>query len=243
MALRKFLLVAIAAGTLPAAVIFSDGDFTTGWTDTMVVNQNLASFTYLPSNPVSGGNTGAFRQENHTMVQNSSASLAAGVWMVLYSAATYNPSAQGAIMTVDFSYDLLRIAGGNTGYGLGIVQNGRNYRAYFGDLPGASWAPFSHSALTSSTVIEMLDSGPYPHLDVNSHPDFTLAGSNIQFGYLVLNSISGSINHTTGIDNWQVTLNNAPIATPEPSGFVLAGSALLAIAGLRIRKPKRSNLR
>lgn len=226
-------------------IVFSDGDFQSGWSSTTITDQNTTgTTTYVTTNPSTGGNPNFFRQETHTAVQASGApTLAALHFGNLNSAAQYNPSVQGAITSVSFSYDLLYIADTIpgvlqiiAGYGLLAEQNGRYYRAYFGHYapPGTSWTSFSRSALTSSSFHEIFDSGTYPHFNASSNPDFSAAGSNIRFGYVVANGFSGSVNANTGIDNWNVTITNN--AVPEPATFAIAGSGLLAIAFLRRRR-------
>jgi hypothetical protein len=240
------LCLFLAAG-LPSlfanVIVFSDGDFQTGWSSTTITDQNTTgTTTYVTTNPATGGNPNFFRQETHTSVQASGApTLAALHFGNLNSAANYNPSVQGAITSLSFRYDLLHIDDTVpgfrqviVGYGLLAEQNGRYYRAYFGDHGpvGASWTPFSHAGLTSASFHEIFNSGTYPHVNAASNPDFSAAGSNINFGYVVANGFSGAINGNTGIDNWQVTITND---VPEPATFAIAGAALLGIAMLRRR--------
>ncbi len=240
-------LVAGIPSLLANVIVFSDGNFNTGWSSTTITDQNTTgTTTYVTTNPSTGGAPNFFRQETHTAVRDSGApSLAALHFGNFNSAANYNPSAAGAITSLSFSYDLLHIADTIpglqqiiVGYGLLAEQNGRYYRAYFGDFGpvGSSWTSFSHLGLTNSSFHEIFNSGAYPHFNSSSNPDFSATGSNIRFGYVVANGFSGSVNGNTGIDNWNVTITNN--AVPEPATFAFAGAGLLGIACLR-RRPQR----
>ena len=157
-----------AATTNAGTVNFSDGSFASGWSDAVVINQNTSSLpTYVTGFVSSGGNTGSYRQESHTANQSVGAPSLAGIeWMAIFAPAQYNPSASGAIQSVDFSYDLLYIANAisglnqvNVGYGLMIRQNNTFYRVYFGDAGGTNgWASYSHTGLTSANFVEQLNS-------------------------------------------------------------------------------------
>ena len=240
------LFLGVSAQSQASVIVFSDGNFNTGWSNITVTDQNTTgTTTYVTSNPSTGGNSNFFRQETHTSVQVSGApTLAALHFGNFNSAANYNPSIEGAITSLSFGYDLLYIADTIpgfrqviVGYGLIAEQNGRYYRAYFGDFGGVgnSWTSFSHAGLSSTNFHEIFNSGSYPHFNASSNPDFSSTGSNIRFGYVVANGFSGAINGNTGIDNWNVAITNE---TPEPATFAVVGAGLLGVAFLRRRRAK-----
>jgi hypothetical protein len=236
--LRSLSITLVAAAALNANTVFFDGTFSTGWSDTTVTNQNMTSQTYTTSNPATGGNGTFYREESHTMTRNVSSLFAAGRWLSLNTNALYDPSSQGAINSLDYSFDLRVIThpgGAGVGYALGLTQNGNTYISACCDAANSTtWTTSSHTGLLATNFSQVLDSGPYPHLDTLSHPDFSSAGTAIQFGYIVLNSFNGSatLSGSSGIDNWSVELHTD---TPEPSTlFSLAmGLTLVCIARRR----------
>jgi len=236
--------------------LFYDDTFGSGWSSSTITNKSLSSInsTTAAPNPFGGvgGASDTYREESHTLVQQSGApTLAAARWFNQLLGATYDPSCTGcAINSIDASYYLLNInnnvpnfVNGIAGFGVALSQADpsnslltRYYIAYFGDIGGSSWTAYNHPGLTESSFIEMLDSGAYPHADFNAHPNFS-GGSQIQFGYAVVNGISGSFASTNGIDNWSVQLNTSGV--PEPGTFAMAGAAL-ALLALRHRMLRRT---
>lgn len=237
------LLAGVSATSRANVIVFSDGNFNTGWSDIAVSINNTTSHTFITSNPSSGGAPGFYRQEIHTATRDTNAPSLAGLqWFAANSAANYNPSVEGAITSINVSYDLINLnlpvpgfTNVNVGYGVGVEQGGRYYRAYFGDIGGSAWTSFSHLNLTSASFQEVLPGGPYPHIGFSSQPNFSATGSNLRFGYWILNGISGSIAGTTGIDNWNVTITNE---APEPATFAIAGAGLLGMAFFRRRRAR-----
>jgi hypothetical protein len=228
-------LLTVAAGACLSAqagtITFSDGEFTSGWTDGVITEVNTASSSYSSANPASGGNPGRYRQETHTVVQMASPpSLAGFNWLALNSDANYNPSTEGTIVSIGFGFDTILESGNLAGYALALVQDGRFYR-YFTGTPLAgnpAWTWYAFTGLTAGAFLEVVNAPTYGGVVVpGSNPDFSTAGSNIQFGYIVLNGFSGTVSATTGIDNWNVTVTND---VPEPGSLAMAFVGLLLIA-------------
>jgi hypothetical protein len=177
------------------------------------------------------------------MTQNISGMFAAGRWLNLNANAIYNPSSEGAINTLDYSFDLLVIThpgGAGVGYALGLTQNNNTYISACCDAAGSTnWTANSHTGLVATSFNQVLDSGLYPHLDTLSHPDFSSAGTSIQFGYIVLNSFNGSatLSGTSGIDNWNVELHTD---TPEPATFLSIAMGLTVVCVAKRRRRIRA---
>ena len=230
-----------ALAAVPAAcatVNFSDGNFTSGWSDPHLVVVDSSNFSIVTSNPVTGGNPNFYRQEDHSGTRNGSAIDLAGFNMLaLNSAATYDPSSQGAILSIDYAYDVIHL-GGNVAVAVapGLSQGGKTYRFFNGGQAAIAsvWSAIAANGLTSFSFHEVTNSGVYATtIDANSHPDFSASGGQITFGYIVANGWGGTINATTGIDNWSVTLNTE---TPEPATWSAMLIGLGAITAARVRR-------
>src|ERR1051326_8607774 len=79
------------------------------------------------------------------------------------------------------------------------------------------WTNFKGSNLTAASFTKL--AGP----SSNANPDFSCAGSPIVFGYVTVNSntIPGWIDTTkSGIDNWNVTICQAPCCASQPANMV-----------------------
>ena len=124
LSLRSLSFCMFGVSAPRAGPIYQDFNFRSGWTDSTVTNQNMTSQSYTTSNPSTGGDGTFYRQETHVMNQAVSGVFANGRWLSLNSAANYNPGIQGALASLDFSYDLLgiTIVGQGVVYGLAIVR-------------------------------------------------------------------------------------------------------------------------
>lgn len=224
-----------------ATVNFSDGNFTTGWSDPFLQVLDSADFGISTSNPATGGNPNFFRQEDHSGTRDGSAiSLAGFNMLALNSAAIYDPSSQGAILSLDYAYDVIHL-GGNVSVAIapGLTQGGKVYRYYTGAQVASSnvWSAIAANGLTNLNFNEVTNSSVYATIiDTNSHPDFSAAGGQVTFGYIVANGWGGTINATTGIDNWSVTLNTAD--TPEPGTWSVV---LIGLGGIALSRVRRRN--
>lgn len=128
------------------------------------------------------------------------------IWIVhLYTppSSFYDPSTQGAIAGVRFSYDLSPPSKSMT-YGLLLFQNGMYYRSGPADTPLSSaanapvWKIFPSRTLTAADFTDVRNGG-----DSGLRPDFSCKGSPIQFGY-VTGTSSGNYYSQSLIDNWKV---------------------------------------
>jgi len=121
--------------------------------------------------------------------------------------ATYTPSGDGRIFSITYSEDAIHFSGGTSQYGSpALRQNGKLYALVPNGgafaTPDQAWTPHNLTAQTQDQF-RTLDSA-------SDHPDFSAAGTRIEFGYMRLISTGGGAPADTvisGIDNWNLVLN------------------------------------
>lgn len=205
-----------------ATVTFTDGTFLdTSWTASKIVDTTAgATATFSTGQIASGGNPGQFRQVVHTYN-------AGDIFVAhLNTGAVYDPSVAGAIVSIDFSYDLIHLnppAGQAVAYGLVLRQNDSYYyRSPLDTIFPATWTSFGATGLTAANFLRLTGSGP-------SNPNFSAGGGPMTFGYLSANSNTGGapgIVRTSGIDNWRVSVTSVPL----PATAWLLATACAAVA-------------
>jgi hypothetical protein len=226
-----FLLLACAE-TARADLILFDGTFNNSdWSAALLQNAGgTASFTagQVPT----GGNPGAYREVHHTY--------GGGNITVThtYTPVTYDPATQGAIGSIDYSWDLWQDSpsvgpGAQVAYRVMVKQGG----VFFGSEPqdlinnNATWRHFFRTGLVATDFERIVGPGP-------NNPDFSAAGGVLQFGYMSRNTnpIGGTSMRTSGVDNWSMTVHQATAAVPEPAALTLALLGLCVGAGWRWRR-------
>ncbi len=194
------------------ALTFSDGTFNNeDWTLNVITEGNGGTVT--ASQQTSGGNTGSYRQTIDVM--NPSPSSVRGYH--LQKSAVYNPSLQGAIISIDGSRNSKMFVGFGAGQdtGFALYQGGNYFMYHIVDSNTSVWTNYSKTGLKAEDFFVFLS----PTL----HPDFSTSGGPITFGYMTSNS-AGPYSITNGVDNWSVTLNTAPV--PLPGALILFGTGL-----------------
>ncbi len=158
-----------------------------------------------------GGNPGNWRLMTHTIFPNS--------WIYVWHiytgpGGTYDPSQQGAITNLDFTLDQRTVSGEDVGGAYALTQNGRYYTARYLTFNNTAWQTVQVACLTAANFVAS-DGGP------EGSPDFSVAGSPIQFGFARANPVpsvnAGIFSH--GIDNWSVTIHRlgSPCGVPTPT--------------------------
>jgi len=202
------MLVVLGAGAAAAAT-FSDTQFVPAdWTTTVEV-LNLGG-TVTPSQVATGGNTGAFRRINNNLASAAGQGFSNTVMGFHAKAgATWNPSTQGAIGSLDYAEDAFRFSGsGVQANGIALRQGGVIFYGPSSVTPSTVgvWQGYSWLGILP-TQFDALAAGV-------QNPDFSATGGLIEFGFFRGNSTSvggGGGTVSGGIDNWQVTVG---LATP-----------------------------
>lgn len=216
--LGLFLLV---AGTSPgAAATFSDTQFLPAdWTITTETLNLGGSVT--ASQVTTGGNPGAFRRINDVLASATGQPFSNSVFgSHARAGATWSPAVQGQIAALAYQEDAYRYAGsGVQANGIALRQGGVIYYGPGSVTPGTTgvWANYAWSGLTA-TSFDALAPGV-------QNPDFSPSGGVIQFGFYRANSTSvggGAATISGGIDNWNVTIEQATPAAVTTWGRIKA---------------------
>jgi hypothetical protein len=240
---RKILIKAMVCGigvicgcslTLHAGpVVFSDGTFAdVDWQ--LILEPYLGGGTQVASQQSSGGNPGDYRYITNT-VNGPAGSTIFGFHEKI--SATYDPQTQGAIDSISYSEDSIMFYGYGEGQATGpaLMQDGKIFYGlsplppYY--LMSNQWS-WTHQTLTSLRADDFTFSPPVwmgPE-----HPDFSLLGDPIVFGFFRSNgSAGGGYTIIAGIDNWSLTVNPA---VPAPAPIVLCGIGMGLVHWLRRRR-------
>lgn len=200
-------------------VTFFDGDFgDSEWTVIQVVasstNNSFVSSQVAMSthNPTIVGNPGFFREITLTFGPGVNA-----VAHMRDDGATpfqYDPSTQGPIDSLDYSYDLIFTLIANARFSP-LLRQDNNYFVLegFPDVnTSPSWTEFGSTGLVESDFVELITgTGSNAGFTINtSNPDFSIAGSNIEIGFLIRDSTqSGPQTQASGIDNLEIQLHSS----------------------------------
>lgn len=195
------LLTVFTLGNTARAQYF-DGTFNNSvwsWTPLPPPASTLGSTT-TSAQITSGGNPAPSRTTSHSLVP--------GHIQVAHinSNAVYDPSVQGAITSLSYSYDLRHYsaaaAGAGVDFSIAIYQNGSYYRSVPSNTVYTNvWQPFSGSGLSASSFIRVYGDSP------NENPDFSCNGSKMQLGYLTANTSTTQTSRRAGIDNWKINID------------------------------------
>lgn len=244
--------VSALAATAAQAATIGDGRFDNG-------NWSLSTFanggsTVVAAQVSAGGNPGFYRAvTDNDATPGGSVTNSIVIGGNIYTAASYDPTAQGALGPLNMSIDSLCQSaagcfGNGEGLGFAVLQGGNLYiNEMFdtgNDFAGhdhidQGWAPEAATGLTAADF-GLVDVTNASIEDPNSHPDFSAAEGAIQFGFVTLNSaIQSGYTLTVGYDNFQTNVEayQAPGGVPEPAAWavMLLGFGGLG-AALRVRR-------
>ena len=242
--MRRQLMLAIVMGAWisvasAGTVVISDETFENAdWsarTDGSAVfaGGNGTSGTQIPI----GGNPGSYREIQHSGQKNGISPGAPSIAWHLFEASPYDP-ANGAILSVDFSEDILRTLGPEQIGRLALRQDDilfRSKTSYAIDALNA-WENNTLSDLESSDFEALFNGNIIP----TAHPDFGVSGEPIVFGVYRETSIvpRGVFDRRTGLDNWTITLTTESIPEPQSLLMGVLGLASWAIfRQIRTRRP------
>ncbi len=193
------LTIVCVPGAARAQVAFHDTTFNEGdWTTEVFFRSGQGGSATAVQSLV-GGNPGAHRLVTHTIGTRP-----AQVFVVHERAgATYDPSTQGAIAAIDYSFDARTFS--DPGYGgqsatLAIRQGGVVYCGPFFANGEFIWRSTAQSGLVASN---------FTVLNGAAHPDFSSTGDPLHFGLVTSNTnpeggIIGQSTTIVGYDNWSV---------------------------------------
>jgi hypothetical protein len=225
--LAVFSLLASINTAIATTQTIGDGQFDlSDWAHEVRYDIGFSSVGESVTQSPSNGNPGAYRETSYSMT-HSGIQLYGSIYLISRNLDfTFNPSAQGPITSLDYSEDNTRTFAGwspalVSGYGV-VFQEGKTYLStgfVFGPIDN-NWQTKEIKALTATDFIELVGMT----IDSNSHPDFSVTGSTLEFGYARSNSYSFSSSIGHGIDNWFYDINYSPI--PEPYAIYSASLIL-----------------
>lgn len=231
-----------------ADVTFSDSTFND-------VDWALFEFSFdtgglvVASQLSTGGNPSAHREIVNEVNASSSTAVRSQIWgFHLRSGVSYDPQAQGGISTIDYSEDGIFIGGHKAGtpstplvnpgqtISPTLRQNGNFYVGpflrlgpQFGD-PSGVWLPKELAGLVESDFERFDPAGPTDPLGIplvaGDHPDFSVTGTLLEFGFVRLTTTRVTTFGSTvisGVDNWSVNVVQA-CSDLDSDGFGTPGS-------------------
>jgi hypothetical protein len=196
----------LAVSSAPA-VVFEDGEFaTTGWA--VAASSTPSGPSNVALSASSGGNPDGFFLLTHVMSAGPSRQLL----FAASSSATYDPAAQGAIVSIDYNSDCLLMLPNPSNHSvqptLLIEQGDRRFAASTrSSCQGGIWGSFFVERLAGLTAGDfVLLDGPACASQA-ACPDFSAGASPLRFGFtstvdLLPGEPAADISY--GIDNWQV---------------------------------------
>lgn len=219
----------LAAASLSPAFTFNDPTM-----GAFFYAKSYVKFGTLSSTSVfttsSGGNPGSGMGVYHTIAPGEITAVTA----LAFGSAYTIPSTGLSHVNMGVDYRSLSEDQFGTAYfGFALEQGSKRYAAMINESPFAPYSTISASGLTANDFAE-IDVVSGDIVNLSSHPDFSLVGSNLKFGvfsYATTNTFADSI--TTNFDNLHV---NAVAAVPEPTSILAASVGLFGIARSRRRR-------
>lgn len=222
-----FSILVFGASTA-GAITLSDGVFADGdWLTEVIMRGPDGTSDGSGMQVSSGGNLDEYR-EVFAARDPLTAGLDNSTGVYSFFDTAYDLSAMGAIAELDFTIDTIQFGGGSGGsLTPALRQADVIYIARFvGQTMGdTSWTPHEFLDLTESDFRD-------PDM-ISSLPDFSSAGSAIEFGWVyVVSSASGDpVSRTVGFDNWVLAIT--PVPEPGTASLMGIGFVGLALAAQR----------
>jgi YVTN family beta-propeller protein len=184
----------INAASVAGDVEISDTEFNVAdWAVTSTGEQ-------ITTQELSGGNLGAWRHTTHF----SPPSEVLTIHRFVRAGSGYDPSVQGAIATIDASWDSRRGTDGDfVEESVVVEQGGVIYRTFERLVPFTTWTTSSHVGLVADDFSN--SSG--------GHPDFSTAGGPFHVGY-ASHTLFGVTTLQHGLDNFLVIVHSGAPSSP-----------------------------
>jgi PEP-CTERM motif len=234
-------LMLFGAGLLQASTVtFTDSTF--DLSDYSITTFQSGGGTISVSQTTTAGNPPPAMQVI-TTVSGSAGFLGLGYF--LNPSFTYNPGAQGAVTSINFSEDInFSVSGFEVflaaeGASSVIYQNGNLYIYRFSAPVNAGvWETVGGTILQSN--YDLITNVNTLAVDSTQHPNF--ASGPMEFGFISAWDSPSGVNpnvSTELFDNFTITVDTA---SPEPATFLLLGTGLAGVSVGFIRRRKRELL-
>jgi hypothetical protein len=245
--LLTVLVIGVGSGSAQADVTYSDGTWGAPWSLAAQFILGPGASTQAATTTASGGNPGAYYRQMTTLPTAGAGTRNGIESEYLFSGASgvngYNPSMQGAILSLDFSIDIINISntpGAAVDAAPMLQQGGNFYRANLLLTFSTSWTTLSQTGYTAASfgLLSNDPSGTGSLINFSMNPDFGPTGGAISFGLGSGHSTNlggGGNSVIEGFDNWTITLHTA--AVPEPASLTLVLVGGLAITLWARRRP------
>lgn len=218
-------------------VILFDGDFLEADYDVSLLGTTHIGGGSASTFPV-GGNPGSFRNVQH-QARGGGFGSTSTVWNI-NTALTYDPSTRGAIEQLNYSEDNLSLSDHAYLGAVALRQDGFLYRSvetFVTTVSNSVWTQQEVVGLTAEDFeLHFVDPSTGQFLVLpTGHPDFSDAGSTIEFGFWRQDGGNG-FTRNGGLDNLRFELQVSVV--PEPSTALMTVVALFGgcFSGRRIHK-------
>lgn len=220
-----FLILSLSHRSVTAATVtLFDGTFNNADWEIVTMPNPLPPGNGVTGSQIPvGGNPGAFRE-----VRNSSFAGGTNGGLHFNVAQPYEPAVSGAIESLTYSEDSVRIFGPVLSSALAVRQDGLLYRSlevFSSELSTTSYATNSLVDMTAEDFGLFFNGNFFP----TGKPDFSVNGSAIEFGFMRSQN-SVNTQSSTGIDNWQVVITTI---VPEPTAAVLLSVSSVMLSARR----------
>lgn len=205
---------------------FSDDSFLTSDWDVTAISETPSQAGYAATHVATGGNPNGF----WSIQVGSSGNTPNRYFGHLLKGYEFDPSKEGAIVSIDGGYDLKNQNGVNIPnlFALLLFQDGAYYLSPTDSIAPGAWSTFNHAGLKATDFLNISNSGP-------RNPVFSCNGKAIRVGFVALSSKHFKVNLFSGIDNWSIRFNSTCC-----NGLPPEGDPTLAAGGTDAKRGKNS---